>query len=76
MIALGLSKKRARDMGHRALDGADGMLAALAELPAAVRRILIHINNTNPVLDEDGAEFAQVRAAGVELAWDGMDFRL
>ena len=74
MIALGLSKKRARDMGHRAIDGAAGMLAALARLPAATRKILIHINNTNPVLDEDGAEFAQVRAAGVELAYDGMDF--
>lgn len=76
MIALGLSKKRARDMGHRALEGAAGMLAALAQLPAETRRILIHINNTNPVLDEGGAEFAQVRAAGVELAYDGMDFHL
>lgn len=76
MIVLGLSKKRARDMGHRALDGESGMLATLAGLPAAARRILIHINNTNPVLDEDSAEHAQVRAAGVELAYDGMDFRL
>ncbi|MHB1273720.1 MAG: pyrroloquinoline quinone biosynthesis protein PqqB [Rhodanobacter sp.] len=76
MIVLGLSDKRARDMGHRAIDGADGMLAALAELPPTTRKILIHINNTNPILDEDGDEFAQVRAAGVELAHDGMDFQL
>lgn len=76
LIALGLSQKRARDMGHRALDGEHGMLATLAHLPAATRKILIHINNTNPVLDEDGAEYAQVQAAGVELAHDGMDFHL
>ncbi|MEO7052323.1 MAG: pyrroloquinoline quinone biosynthesis protein PqqB [Rhodanobacter sp.] len=76
MILLGLSQKHARDMGHRALDGEYGMLALLAELPAKTRRILIHINNTNPVLDEDSAEHARVLAAGVELAYDGMDFQL
>jgi len=76
MIALGLSKKRARDMGHRAISGAGGMLEWLGELPASTRRILIHINNTNPVLDESSAEFAQLQAAGVELAYDGMDFRI
>jgi pyrroloquinoline quinone biosynthesis protein B len=76
MIALGLSNKRARDMGHRAVAGADGMLERLSALPASTRRILIHINNTNPLLDEDGPEHAQLRSAGVELAYDGMDFRL
>lgn len=76
MIALGLSHKRARDMGHRALAGDDGMLAELAALPAGTRKVLIHINNTNPVLDEDGPEFAQVRQAGVELAHDGMEVQL
>ena len=76
MIVLGLSGKRARDMGHRAIDGEDGMLAALAKLPPTTRKILIHINNTNPILDEDGDEFAQVRAAHVELAHDGMEFQL
>jgi pyrroloquinoline quinone biosynthesis protein B len=76
MIALGLSKKRARDMGHRAISGDGGMLEQLAELPRTTRRILIHINNTNPVLDEDGAQFAQLRSAEIELAYDGMDLRL
>lgn len=76
MIALGLSSKRARDMGHRAIAGDDGMLAVLARLADTTRKIFIHINNTNPVLDERGEEFAQVRAAGVELAHDGMDFHL
>jgi pyrroloquinoline quinone biosynthesis protein B len=76
MIRLGLSQKRARDMGHRALDGEHGMLALLAGLPAVTRRILIHINNTNPILDEDSPEHARVLAAGIELAHDGMDFQL
>ena len=73
LIALGISKKRARDMGHLAQDGAGGMLEWLAKLPSATRKILIHINNTNPVLDEDGAEHARLRAAGIELAFDGME---
>lgn len=74
MIRLGLSARRAQDMGHRAISGAGGMLEWLSALPAATRRILIHINNTNPVLDEDGPEFATISRAGVELAWDGMEF--
>jgi pyrroloquinoline quinone biosynthesis protein B len=76
LIALGVSKKRAHDMGHLPQAGAGGMLEQLARLPAATRKILIHINNTNPTLDEDSAEHAQVRAAGIELAHDGMDFQL
>ncbi len=39
-------------------------------------RILIHINNTNPILNEDSAERAQVQAAGVEVAYDGMSIQL
>lgn len=76
LVALGASKKRARDMGHLPQNGAGGMLEWLAELPASTRRILIHINNTNPILDEDGPEFAQLRAAGIEVAYDGMEIEL
>jgi len=76
LVALGASRKTARDMGHLPQQGEGGMLEHLARLPAQTRRILIHINNTNPVLDEDGAEYAQLRAAGVELAWDGMEIEL
>lgn len=76
LIALGISKKRARDMGHRPLDGGDGMLALLGDLPASTRKILIHINNTNPILDEDSAEHRRVRDAGVEIAYDGMEIAL
>jgi pyrroloquinoline quinone biosynthesis protein B len=76
LVALGVSKKRARDMGHRPLSGDDGMLALLARVPANTRKVLIHINNTNPILDEDSAEHAHVRAADVEIAHDGMEIAL
>jgi len=76
LIALGISNKHARDMGHRPLDGADGMLDLLARVPATTRKVLIHINNTNPILDEDSAEHARVRRAGVEIAYDGMEIAL
>ena len=76
LIALGISRKRARDMGHLAQSGPGGMLEWLGRLPASTRRILIHINNTNPVLDEDGAEHARLRAAGIEVAFDGMEISL
>jgi pyrroloquinoline quinone biosynthesis protein B len=76
LIALGVSRKRARDMGHLPQDGAGGMLEFLATLPAPTRKILIHINNTNPILDEDGPERAQLRDAGVEVAVDGMEIEL
>jgi pyrroloquinoline quinone biosynthesis protein B len=76
LVALGVSKKRARDMGHRPLDGEAGMLALLGGVPQTTRKVLIHINNTNPILDEDSAEHARVRAAGVEIAYDGMEIRL
>lgn len=76
LIKLGISRKTARDMGHLPQSGAEGMLAQLAKLPARTRRILIHINNTNPILDEDSAEHAQLRAQGVEVAHDCMEITL
>jgi pyrroloquinoline quinone biosynthesis protein B len=76
MIAMGLSKKRARDIGHLPQSGPGGMLEWLDKLPVATRRILIHVNNTNPILDEDSAERAQLTRRGIEVAWDGMEIRL
>ena len=71
----GIVNKRARDMGHLPQSGADGMLSVLSTLPRP-RKILIHINNTNPILDEASPERAQVAAAGIEVAYDGMDITL
>ncbi len=76
MIAMGLSQKRARDIGHLAQSGPGGMIEQLARLPRHVRRILIHINNTNPILDEASTERAILAAAGIEVAFDGMEIEL
>jgi len=73
--ARGLGPKRAADMAHWPVGGTEGSLAWLASLRGP-RRVLIHINNTNPLLREDGPEHAQLRAAGVELAHDGQEIDL
>jgi pyrroloquinoline quinone biosynthesis protein B len=75
MILAGIGTKTGRRMGHMSLDGAHGTLAAFA--PLGVRRkILIHMNNSNPVLLDDSPEHAQVRAMGWEVGCDGMRIEL
>jgi pyrroloquinoline quinone biosynthesis protein B len=76
MIHLGVSRKRARDIGHLPQTGPGGMLEWLARLPPRTRKVLIHINNTNPILDESGAPAAELRQRGVDVAWDGMEIVL
>jgi pyrroloquinoline quinone biosynthesis protein B len=76
MIALGVSSKRARDIGHLPQSGPGGMLEWLARLPPTTRKVLIHINNTNPILDEDSPQRAELARHGVEVAWDGMEIEL
>ncbi len=72
LIRAGVGRATGRDMGHLALSGEHGLLRALATLPATTRRVLIHINNTNPILDERSEERATLTAAGIEVAFDGM----
>jgi pyrroloquinoline quinone biosynthesis protein B len=74
MIAAGAGVKTGRRMGHMPVGGPDGTLAALAGL--ARRRILIHINNTNPILIEGSPQRCAVEAAGFEVAEDGMRIEL
>lgn len=62
----------ARAMAHVPVGGPEGSLALLARV-RALRRLFVHVNNTNPMLREDGPERAQVREAGWEVARDGMD---
>lgn len=63
------------DMGHVPVSSSAGSLEKLAHLSQG-RKIYIHINNTNPMLNEAGAEYRQVREAGVEIAEDGWEFEL
>lgn len=65
----------ARDIGHIPVSGDEGSLARLSRLPT-VRKIYVHVNNTNPMLDEDSKEYHLVRQSGWEIAFDGMDFDL
>src|SRR5215467_7353674 len=71
----GRGKKTAREMGHIPLSGPDGLLAQFPEQSNA-RKILVHINNTNPILVEDGREQRVVLEAGFEIAYDGMEITL
>lgn len=72
MAEAGVGAKTGRRMGHMAMSGPDGSVAALADVPLK-RRIFVHINNTNPVLDPASAARRQVTAAGWEIGEDGME---
>ncbi len=74
LVALGISTRNARDMGHVPLDGEGGSLAALGSLRA--RTILVHVNNTNPILLDDSPERAAVERHGVEVGRDGLEVEL
>lgn len=75
MIAAGVGPKTGRRMGHISMSGEEGSIAGLAGVTIN-RRIFVHINNTNPVLDETSAEHAAVLARGWEIAHDGMEVEL
>lgn len=74
MIRAGAGTKTGRRMGHMPLDGDDGSLAVLAGLRN--RRILIHINNTNPILIDGSPERRRVEGQGWEVAEDGQEIVL
>ncbi|SRR5579884_580354 len=74
LVSLGLAERDAYAMGHVPLTGPAGSLATLQELPG--KAILLHVNNTNPILLDDSEERALVAASGVEVAYDGMEIRL
>ena len=72
MIRAGLGEKTGRRMGHMPVSGAGGSLDALAR-HSHVRRIFVHINNTNPMLIDGSQEAETVAAAGWEIGRDGME---
>ncbi|WP_213908599.1 pyrroloquinoline quinone biosynthesis protein PqqB [Stutzerimonas nitrititolerans] len=67
--------KLGSEMGHLPQSGPGGMIEVLDGLSAA-RKILIHINNTNPILDQDSPERAMLDEHGIEVAFDGMSIEL
>ena len=75
MPARGIDAPGARVMGHLPVGGSDGSLATLPAL-GAKRTVLVHINNTNPILDAASQERARVEGAGIEVGEDGMEFDL
>ncbi|HKU62087.1 MAG TPA: pyrroloquinoline quinone biosynthesis protein PqqB [Gemmatimonadales bacterium] len=75
LIRLRIGERTARQMDHLPVSGPDGSLVRLAALPAR-ERVYTHINNTNPMLIEDGSERAAVESAGLRVGFDGMRFTL
>jgi pyrroloquinoline quinone biosynthesis protein B len=69
------SGSTARQMGHVPVSSPEGSLQKLAGLRRP-RKIYLHLNNTNPMLNEAGPEYRQVREAGWEIAEDGCQFDL
>ncbi len=71
----GVGTRRARAMGHLPQSGPGGMIEALRPFERQ-RKVLTHINNTNPILVENSPQRAELDAAGIEVAHDGMDIEL
>src|SRR2546430_2512617 len=71
----GADAPTAREMGHLPVGGPGGSIELLPPL-GAKRTVLVHINNTNPVLSRSSSERAQVEGAGIEVAEDGMEVEL
>ncbi|MEH6625940.1 MAG: pyrroloquinoline quinone biosynthesis protein PqqB [Motiliproteus sp.] len=75
MIQQEVGTQHGLQMGHMPQSGEGGMIEFLASQKAS-RKVLIHINNTNPILNEDSAERAELVSHGIEISWDGMDIEL
>ena len=70
-----ISHKKAREIGHLPQSGPGGMIEVLSGVTKA-RKILIHINNTNPILDDDSEQRKTLDAEGIEVAYDGLEIDL
>ncbi len=74
MFDAGVGTQRALELGHLPQSGENGMIDLLREYNA--RKVLIHINNTNPILIENSPERHILRDKGIEVAYDGMVVQL
>ncbi|OWY64172.1 pyrroloquinoline quinone biosynthesis protein B [cyanobacterium TDX16] len=75
LVNLGIAQRTARQMGHLPLSGSQGSIQHLVQLQRP-RKILVHINNTNPILIPDSQERQIVEAAGIEVGYDGLTIQL
>ena len=75
MIESGISNKLGSEMGHLDQSGKGGIVEIVSRL-VKPRKILIHINNTNPILNEESPERTALNTAGIEVSHDGMEIEL
>jgi pyrroloquinoline quinone biosynthesis protein B len=75
LIVAGLGNKTGQGMGHIAMSGASGAIAALAGLDIG-SKMFLHINNSNPVLLRDSAERKTAERAGWQIPADGTEITL
>ncbi|WP_438824340.1 pyrroloquinoline quinone biosynthesis protein PqqB [Bacillus sp. JJ1533] len=75
LVSLGATKRNARDMGHLPISGPSGMIETLASF-SAERKILIHINNSNPILKKGSKEAELLKQHGIEIAFEGMELEV
>lgn len=75
MIEQGLLNKTGARMGHISMSGPAGSIAAFKKLGVG-RLVYVHINNSNPALDENSDALKAIDAAGWEVGYDGMEVRL
>jgi pyrroloquinoline quinone biosynthesis protein B len=74
----GLGTQSASELGHLPLSRHGeraGMIDALNATDAP-RKLVTHVNNSNPILDETGAQRRALAGHGIEVAHDGMVIEL
>ncbi|MGC2633218.1 MAG: MBL fold metallo-hydrolase, partial [Candidatus Cybelea sp.] len=74
LVAQHLLPKRAESLGHQSVAGEAGTLERLRGI--GTRVIFTHLNNSNPMLEPSSAASQEIRDAGAEIAYDGMELLL
>ncbi len=74
-IRMNITDRTATQMGHVPVSGPQGTLSWLSSLSARVR-VYLHINNTNPMLNESGPEWQHVIDQGIQVGMDGDSFEI
>ena len=72
MIRMGLGQKTGRRMGHMPVVET---IAAMRDLPVA-RRVFVHMNNSNPLVDPASQQTREAEASGWQIGRDGMEITL